>query len=305
MANLVRNECFGEQKMDKLKHFLVAFVVIALTGAAAAKEDQTEAPLRLAINLVDGSRVIGVPNIASVKVETPYAKMEISLEQVASLELHDNRETASLDLRNGDKITGAVNLGRLRIETIAGSLTVPVHTMQRFDVLSHEDPAVRFEIDKDDTIHDKQKGVTFKRPVPDSELYCETGQGWKTIQIDVRERILTDGKKHDYVVAADYRGGADCYHIKNFYLVIDGARYRDMHPKAGPPNYKYIEGSEKHPNRHRTTGFITSVPSLTACKSAVLEFELSDDVYPGGVGTGEDGTSVSIGFAAVPSANQK
>ena len=36
-------------------------------------------PLRLAMDLVDGSHIIGVPEIKSITVQTSYAKMDIPL----------------------------------------------------------------------------------------------------------------------------------------------------------------------------------------------------------------------------------
>ncbi len=275
----------------------VVLLVSCTMGVAWAAEDRAESGLRLAVGLVDGSRVIGSPSVKSVMVETPYVKMDLALDQIRRVALHKNRESASFDLVNGDKISGSVNLGRLKLATLFGEATIPVHIVKKIDVLNYGDPTVRFEIDQSGNIHDKLKDIRFKRPVANMGPYREQGPAWKTIRIDVRGKILADGKQHDYVVSADYCGGADCYHIKNFYLVVDGVRYRDMRPEPPEAGYYYLQGAENDPNLHRRTGFITSVPAISSCKSAELVFKLSDDVYPGGTGNTLDGTSVAIGVS--------
>ena len=51
----------------------------ALVGTAWAGKDKEEPQLRLELDLVDGSRIAGVPGIESVPVETSYAKMDVQL----------------------------------------------------------------------------------------------------------------------------------------------------------------------------------------------------------------------------------
>jgi hypothetical protein len=71
----------------------------------------------LTLDLVDGSRVIGAPSIKSVPVQTPYATMDIALEQIKSIKIEDDHEAAAFELQNGDKLKGVFNLGPLEPET--------------------------------------------------------------------------------------------------------------------------------------------------------------------------------------------
>lgn len=61
---------------------------------------------RLGLDLIDGSRVIGVPVLTSVPVQTSYAKMDIPLRQIVSMEFTADYEKVSLALRNGDSLLG-------------------------------------------------------------------------------------------------------------------------------------------------------------------------------------------------------
>ena len=60
-------------------------MALGLSGSAWAGQDNTnQAPkeLRLELNLIDGSRTIGVPTIESVPIQTSYPKMDVPLKQV-------------------------------------------------------------------------------------------------------------------------------------------------------------------------------------------------------------------------------
>jgi hypothetical protein len=285
--------------MNILKQCMVMLAVLTLVSTGWAELETSEPELHLSLDLVDGSRIIGVPSIKSVPIQASYAKMTIALDQILRITMTDDHERASFELRNGDRLKGVVDIAPLEIETVFGVVRIPIHTVDKVHVLSYKDPTIRFEINGSDNIRDKLKGASFSRPTPGSKQYADTGPGWTTIRIDVHNKIIADDKKHDYVVSADYKGGADGYHIKNLHLVIDRQRYTDMYPTSDLPNYS--EGGKRNPNRHATTGFITSVPPLDICQSAFLTFELTDDIYDEHKGTGGPGTSMSIGFAAIPS----
>ncbi len=106
----------------------IAFIVaLCLSGSAWSGQDNTnQAPqeLRLELNLIDGSRIIGVPTIESVPIHTSYAKMVVPLKQVLVIKVDENHETASLDLRNGDKLKGVINMAPIKLETLFGKVSV-------------------------------------------------------------------------------------------------------------------------------------------------------------------------------------
>jgi hypothetical protein len=87
-------------------------------------------PLRLAVDLVDGSHVIGVPRIKSIPVQTSYAKMDIPLTQIQSIKIEDDHEIASFELQNGDKLKGVLDLQPLELETIFGKVSIGIEHVQ-------------------------------------------------------------------------------------------------------------------------------------------------------------------------------
>ena len=92
------------------------------SNATPSEVELKAAPLRLAIDLVDGSRIIGVPKIKSIPVQTSYAKMDIPLEQITSIHIRDDHEMASIDLLNGDKLKGVLDLKPLELEKLVVDL---------------------------------------------------------------------------------------------------------------------------------------------------------------------------------------
>jgi len=108
---------------------------IALAGTAWAGKDKVEPQLRLEIDLVDGSHILGVSRIKSVPVQTPYAKVDVPLKEVRSIRIGGDHETAALDLRNGDKIKGVISLSPIKLETLFGKVSVGVELVRELRVV--------------------------------------------------------------------------------------------------------------------------------------------------------------------------
>jgi len=113
----------------------VALSVMAVVGATLAGEDMPGPHLRLDLDLVDGSRIIGVSAIESVPVQTPYAKMDVPLTEILTMRIDADHETASLDLRNGDKLKGVVSLKPIELETVFGKVAIGIEHIRRIGVL--------------------------------------------------------------------------------------------------------------------------------------------------------------------------
>jgi hypothetical protein len=106
----------------------------ALITAAGEETAPKEKPLRLEVNLVDGSRLIGTPVIATVPVQTSYAKMDVPLTQIQALKIGDDHETVTLNLRNGDTLTGVISREPLKLETVFGNVSVGIEHIRSFRV---------------------------------------------------------------------------------------------------------------------------------------------------------------------------
>lgn len=111
---------------------LALAALVASAGEDAVLKAQ---PLRLELDLVDGSHIIGIPALATVPVETPYAKMNVPLNQILFLSVGDDHETAALALRNGDKVKGVLGLRELRMRTVFGDVTIQPVLIRKLDCM--------------------------------------------------------------------------------------------------------------------------------------------------------------------------
>jgi len=89
-------------------------------------DTQTNEVMRVTLELSDGSRIIGIPQITSIPVQTAYAKMDIPLKQVLQVMIHADHETVSVEMANGDKLKGVLNLGPVELTTIFGKVSAGI-----------------------------------------------------------------------------------------------------------------------------------------------------------------------------------
>ena len=121
--------------MKRLKIMLVACAFVTVSQRVWSAELQTNKVLTVILELSDGSRVIGTPVITSVPVQTSYAKMDVPLTQITALKIGDDHETVTLNLRNGDKLTGVISLKPIEMNTVFGTVTVGIEHIQQLDIV--------------------------------------------------------------------------------------------------------------------------------------------------------------------------
>jgi len=102
-----------------MKQLLLLMLLFAVTAAA-----ETNKPVRLRLDLQDGSRVYGESLLAALPVETSFGKTKIPLEQLVAVRFSDNGTNTALSLRNGDKLTGVLGLDRWDVSTVFGAIVV-------------------------------------------------------------------------------------------------------------------------------------------------------------------------------------
>jgi hypothetical protein len=113
----------------------IAAAVVGLTLTAWAGGPSNES-VRISMELTDGSRLIGTPGLATVPVQTSYAKMDVPLTQIQALKIGNDHETVTLDLRNGDTLTGVISLKPIELKTLFGPASIGIEHIKRFQVLS-------------------------------------------------------------------------------------------------------------------------------------------------------------------------
>ncbi|MHC4982098.1 MAG: GLUG motif-containing protein [Planctomycetota bacterium] len=122
---------------------LTVIFVLSLLGTAFAGQGKTEPSVRLGLDLVDGTHIIGIPASSSILVQTAYGRIPIPLEQVQTVKVRNDRKTVAVQMRCGDHLTGVLHLGRIEVKTIFGPVSVGVEHVKTMTVTKPLSPAVR------------------------------------------------------------------------------------------------------------------------------------------------------------------
>ena len=109
--------------------------LLTVLVAVAARAEQAATPLRLALDLTDGSHVIGVPALKALPLETPYAKMNIELEKIRSLKLESDHKAVALELNNGDRLAATLTMPPLELTTAFGKVAIALEHIRKISVL--------------------------------------------------------------------------------------------------------------------------------------------------------------------------
>ena len=88
--------------MSKYCPVLLALLLCPTAGVVWAEA----LPLRVEGDLADGSHLLGTPEITAVLLQTPYARLDLPLAQLGSLQFGADRETVTCRMLNGDKLSG-------------------------------------------------------------------------------------------------------------------------------------------------------------------------------------------------------
>lgn len=127
--------------MTAIRYMLAVCAAVSLTSTVLGQDAQTDEAIRVALDLWNGSRIIGVPSVASVPLETDYAKMDIPLKQIAAIRIEAIHENASFDLQNGDKLKGMISLEQLTLLTVFGEVSVAMKHIRQIGVLRSSEAA--------------------------------------------------------------------------------------------------------------------------------------------------------------------
>src|ERR1700677_593808 len=125
----------------RLKLLLACAGALSVAFAMQARGEDAPAPappaMKLMLELSDGSRILGEPSIAALKMSTSYADLEIPLAKFRSIEFGGDKEhDARASLLNGDVINGSLAATEISMKTIFGEVKIPVAVVRRMRMVA-------------------------------------------------------------------------------------------------------------------------------------------------------------------------
>jgi len=180
----------------RTSHALATLAILVLCRAVTAG-----GPTTIAVDLVDGSHVVGTAEASSVVAQASYGKMDIALHRIVSVTVSNDHEAALFRLRNGDRVRGTLDGSPVKVKTRFGPLAVPIKHVKAIQVYRSTAAPPGFR--KDLCLHlsfDKEQGLT----VPDNSGCGNNGEAIRgTWTPDGRSGggYILDGKD-DYVKIA-------------------------------------------------------------------------------------------------------
>ncbi len=126
--------------MNRLRNVFVVVAGLFVAGVALGGQAETNRGFRVAVELADGSRIIGTPALVSLPVQTTYAKMDIPLGEIVLAKVENDHEHIVLDLVNGDKLKGVLTLAPIKLETVFGDISIGIELIKSLRVYRADTP---------------------------------------------------------------------------------------------------------------------------------------------------------------------
>ena len=113
------------------------------TPGLAVQGRQAEAPLTFAIDLRDGSRIVGTPLVTGLVIESSFGPIAFRLEQVASILIPDSVKGARVMFRNGDILQGSLQADSIPVQFAPGKMNLPVTAILRISSITGKEDLAR------------------------------------------------------------------------------------------------------------------------------------------------------------------
>ena len=104
---------------------------VALAGA----DVQEQARAQVAVGLVDGTKIIGRIARRVFPVQTPYMKTDVPVALIAFIEREAPGGPFTIHFSNGDRIQGDLSFDALDLETLLGSVSIPIEKVTSLTIL--------------------------------------------------------------------------------------------------------------------------------------------------------------------------
>lgn len=208
-------------------------------GPAAPAAERREKPVvRAAVELLDGSRIVGTPGVIALPLKLEFAAFDVPLHLLSGCEFRHREGVAVVSFTNGDRLTGRIDLQELPLESSVGRITPRLDQVSRltFSTL-HAGPMpagnagvpfggvnwltwrTGFEVrgDRFISLPAAREGFRYgheghgRGPILASNV---GSREWRDYRVDVRFCMPgVDPAFDPYGLGREFRGGMICFHV--------------------------------------------------------------------------------------------
>lgn len=91
--------------------------------------------VQMTIELIEGSKILGSPiELTALPMKVDFGEIEVALTLVQQLTFTKDRASVVVKFRNGDQVTGALQLKHIKIKTAFGQATIPIERIAKVSV---------------------------------------------------------------------------------------------------------------------------------------------------------------------------
>ncbi|MBC7816850.1 MAG: LamG domain-containing protein [Planctomycetaceae bacterium] len=107
-----------------MKTIVLAVAAVCLLSMNPLLPLAGEPPIRLAVDLLDGSRVIGTTRNDAVRIKTEFGESKVPLRLTDSVRWKRDRENVVVEFPNGDRLTGGIIPEVVPLTTLFGEVQI-------------------------------------------------------------------------------------------------------------------------------------------------------------------------------------
>jgi hypothetical protein len=111
--------------------FAIAGLWLATILSCVAAPPSDALQVRATLELSDGSRLVGVAQEASLPVTLDFMSASIPLEKIRQCEIRHKDGRVTVNLLNGDRLTGTLDLEKFKLDTALGKLAPDISQIDR------------------------------------------------------------------------------------------------------------------------------------------------------------------------------
>jgi hypothetical protein len=118
-----------------MKSWIIRLLLgIGMSGLCLAGESGDRL-VRLELDLVDGTCIIGQTAAVMMPVQTSYSKMEVPFTGIRNITVDVDHENAIFEMMNGDTFKGVITSGPIKLITVFGTVSVSIENITALHVL--------------------------------------------------------------------------------------------------------------------------------------------------------------------------